>query len=287
VNGTAIANAEVDSAVAAFLQSRGMPPSPPPEQAHQIRTMILDVLVGRELLYQKSVSDGIGPSQEEVDEVMGGMRGPFPTEEAWQAQLTAQGTTEAGLRSTVQRNLSIDKVIERAVALESQVGDVELKAYYDENPNEMQRPEEVRASHILLRIPDGATEEQKGAARAKAESVLAEIKAGGDFAELARQHSEDPASAANGGDIGFFRRGMTDPSFEAAAFGLGLQKTSGIVESSFGYHIIMATGRHEAGLIPFEEVSERLREFLKQRKGQESLQALVNSLKATAEIQIF
>jgi peptidyl-prolyl cis-trans isomerase C len=287
VNGTAIANSEVENAMASFLQSQGMPPAPPPDQAQQIRAMILDVLVGRELLFQRSVSEGIGPSQEEVDEVLKGMRGPFPTEEAWQAQLTAQGTTEAGLRSTVQRNLSIDKMIQRSVVEGVQVGDEEVKIYYDANPNEMQRPEEVRASHILLRVQSGATEEQKGPVRARAENILAEIKAGGEFAELARQHSEDPTSAVNGGDIGFFRRGMTDPSFEAAAFGLGLQKTSGIVESAFGYHIIMVTDRHEAGLVPFQEVSERLREFLKQRKSQEGVQGLVDSLKTNAEIELF
>ncbi len=287
VNGAVITSADVESAMASFLQSQRMPHSPPPDQAQQIRAMVLDALVGRELLYQKSVSEGVGPTQEEVDEVLRGMRSAFPNEEAWNAQLTAQGMSEAGLRSTVKRNLSIDKMIQRSVAGSLQVSDEEVKTYYDEHPGEMQRPEEVRASHILLRVPSGASEEEKAPVRARAEKILAELKAGGEFAELARQHSEDPTSAVNGGDIGFFRRGMTDPSFEATAFGLGPQETSGIVESTFGYHIIRATGRHEAGIVPLQEVSERLREFLKQRKGQRGVQELINSLKATAVIEIF
>lgn len=150
--------------------------------------------------------------------------------EVYQEQLKnvreSSGLTEAEFRQLFAVNLLRTKLIE---------------AIGDQMPTTGER---VRASHILISVAQDAPEEQQQLALAKAISITQRIQAGEDFAELARQYSEDPGSASNGGDLGFFGRGMMVPEFEAAAFGLEVgQVTAEPVRTQFGYHIIKVTDR--------------------------------------------
>lgn len=119
-------------------------------------------------------------------------------------------------------------------------------------------PEEVKASHILIL----ATEEN---AEAKASQLLAELKGGKDFAELAKARSQDPGSGAKGGDLGFFARGRMAKEFEEAAFQLKVGELSGLVKTQFGYHIVKVTDRKEAGKQSFDEVRNTLLQEVTQK----------------------
>lgn len=131
----------------------------------------------------------------------------------------------------------------------------EIQAYYDAHAADYHKPEEVRASHILFKLPPGATGEQKGAVRARAAEVLAKIRAGGDFAALAREHSED-STAAQGGDLGFFPRGQMVKPFEDAAFALAPGAVSDVVESNFGFHIIRCAEKRAERTDPLASVRD-------------------------------
>lgn len=123
---------------------------------------------------------------------------------------------------------------------------------YKAKPERFQAQEEVRARHILIA---GEGDEQ----RAQAQKLLEELKTGGDFAKLAREHSADKGSAAKGGDLGFFGKGRMVPEFETAVFSLkNPGDLSGVVQSKFGYHIIQLQDRRPAGIRPYEEVREAL-----------------------------
>ena len=123
------------------------------------------------------------------------------------------------------------------------VNEEELRKYYAENAARYTTPEERRASHILIKAERGASTAEREKAKAKAEALLAELKQSpGKFAELARKNSDDPGSAANGGDLDYFGRGAMVKPFEDSAFALKQGETSGIVETDFGYHIIRITG---------------------------------------------
>lgn len=125
----------------------------------------------------------------------------------------------------------------------------EIKAFYEANASRYRKPEQRRASHILLRADKSAPSAEIKAAEEKAGQLLAQIKSGSaDFARLAREHSQDPGSAANGGDLGFFGRGMMVKPFEAAVYALQENQVSEVVRSDFGFHIVKLTGvRAEQG----------------------------------------
>jgi peptidyl-prolyl cis-trans isomerase C len=287
VNGVPILVKDVTDAMTQFLRSQGAPPNLPDAQITQVRGMVIDALVGRELLYQKGKADGILPSQSELDAVLADAKKPFPTEEAWNDNLKRQGMNAAAFTEMITRRVTIDKEIKQAVLDKIVISDAEAKKYYDEHPDEMTKPEEVRASHILFRTPKDADDATKAPIRAKAEQTLAKAKAGEDFAKLAKENSEDPGSAPNGGDLGFFHHGQMVGPFEDAAFALTVGQLSGVVETPFGFHIIKVTDKHAGGKAPIEEVSGPLKNFLQQKQAREKMQAYLDSLKATAKVEMF
>ncbi|GMR22168.1 MAG: peptidylprolyl isomerase [Acidobacteriota bacterium] len=149
----------------------------------------------------------------------------------------------------------------------------EITRYYNENQPQYSTGEQVRASHILFKTgPD----KDEDAVRQRAEAVLAEVKSGADFAELAREHSED-TSAASGGDLGLFGKGAMVPEFERAAFSLPIGGTSELVRSSYGYHIIKVTEKEPAFTQPLETVQEQIQGVLSQEKATEAMEAAIES----------
>lgn len=143
-------------------------------------------------------------------------------------------------------NVSVEYVVldnDALLALEQPIGADEIKEFYDKNGARFGEPEQRQASHILIGFKPDASDADKAKARAKAEQLLAQVrKTPASFAELAKKNSDDPGSAAKGGDLGYFARGMMVPSFEDAAFRLKTNEISGVVQSDFGYHIIKLTG---------------------------------------------
>ena len=135
------------------------------------------------------------------------------------------------------------------------VPEEDLKKYYSENKSRYSTPEERRASHILIKADKNAPEDQRAKAKAKAEALLAEVKANPSrFAELAKKNSQDPGSAERGGDLDYFGRGAMVKPFEDVAFTLKPGEISGVVESDFGYHIIQVTGARGGGTRSYEQV---------------------------------
>lgn len=135
------------------------------------------------------------------------------------------------------------------------VPEAELRGYYQQNQARYGEPEQRRASHILLTAGDGGSAKDKDGARKKAEELLAQLRTNpGDFEKLAREHSKDPGSAAKGGDLGFFGRGMMVKPFEDAAFAQKPGEIGNVVETDFGFHIIRVTEVKPAQAKPFEQV---------------------------------
>jgi peptidyl-prolyl cis-trans isomerase D len=146
-----------------------------------------------------------------------------------------------------------------------QVDEEELVAYYEEKKASLLTQEQRQASHILIQLAAGADEETVNRAKAEAEDLLKQIRDGGDFAELAKQHSDDPGSAAQGGDLGFFARGSMVPDFEKSVFSMAVGDVSEPVHTQFGFHIIKLTEVRGSEIPALDKVREELIAELKQR----------------------
>jgi peptidyl-prolyl cis-trans isomerase C len=284
VNGDAIPRSEFERAVANLEAQAGGPV--PPDRRDAVYRQVLDQLVAFRLLTQESAARKVPVPDAEVEGRLSQIRGQFADEQAFSAGLAQRGMTPDKLREDIRRQLAAMKLVETAVMPTVSVGDAEIQAFYERNPEKFQQPEAVHAAHILIRAPEGdAAARQK--ARAEAQDVLASVrKKGADFAALARQHSQDQGSAVKGGDLGFVARGQTVPAFEQAAFALAPGALSGVVESPFGFHVIKALEHRPARTLPLAEVKDRVGEFLKQQQVQQKTSALVGQLKAKGKVEI-
>lgn len=151
----------------------------------------------------------------------------------------------------------------------TKVADDEIRVDYEADPEKYMTAEKVRARHILIR-PDTKGGKDMGAAiaeaRAKADAVLEELKAGGDFSALAKKYSKDPGSASQGGDLGWFERGVMIKAFEDVAFTLVKGEISDVVETEFGFHIIKLVDKVDSAMKPLSDVKDGIRKKLAEKK---------------------
>jgi peptidyl-prolyl cis-trans isomerase D len=161
------------------------------------------------------------------------------------------------------------------------VTDAEVQAYYNAHASEYQVPEQAKSRHILIKFPGGAAKTD-AEAKAKAEALLKQIKAGGDFAALAKANSEDPGSGAQGGELGFARRGTMVPEFDSAIFNQKIGDTA-IVKSQFGYHIVQVEERQAAHSQPLSEVKPVIESTLIRQKETQAEAAYAQALTTEAD----
>jgi peptidyl-prolyl cis-trans isomerase D len=164
-----------------------------------------------------------------------------------------------------------------------QVTPDELRSYYDQYRDQYRTPEQVKVSHILIKTPtpsaDGKVDDKALAeARQRAEDILKQVKAGGNFDELAKKYSEDPGSAKQGGSIGWIGKGQTVPEFEKVAFSLPKGQISDLVKSSFGFHIIRVDDKQDAHTKTLDEVKGQIEPIVKRQKGQQIAQKEADDL---------
>jgi peptidyl-prolyl cis-trans isomerase D len=158
----------------------------------------------------------------------------------------------------------------------------DVKKYYDEHQAEFSTPEQRQASHILLTVAATAPQAEQDAVKAKASELLKEVRKNPtQFAELAKKNSQDPGSAANGGDLGLFGRGMMVKSFDEAVFALKPGEISDLVKSDFGYHIIKLAAIKPAQVVPFNEVSAGILSKLREQKAADSFAELADKFSNT------
>lgn len=176
------------------------------------------------------------------------------------------------------------------VAAQIPISQDDLQRYYEEHRDEYRVADRVNVRHILIKTPlpgpDGKVD-QKGvdAARQKAEDILKQLKSGGNFAALAKKYSQDPGSATNGGSLGWIVKGQTVPEFEKAAFSLAKGETSGVVQSSYGFHIIHVDDKENAHVKSLDEVKDQITSAIRQQQGvqaaDDEARALVTQARST------
>ena len=283
-NGDKIPKAEFAGAVRSVEQRAGGPI--PTEKRAEVYRGVLDDLVAYRLLKQEVKQRPLTVTDADVDARIAAFKQQMGTEANFKAALQAQQITEAKLREDARTDLLVSKLLDQEVNQKILVKPSDIATFYEKNPGRFQQGETMRASHILVLVPAEANLQARTALRGRAEAALKAAKAGQDFAKLARQYSQD-SSAQRGGDLGFFPKGQMVPAFDQAAFALAPGQVSDLVETQFGFHIIKATEKRPARIVPFTEVAGQIQQFLEQEQRQEKSKALVDQLKSKGKVQIF
>ncbi|WP_022852676.1 peptidylprolyl isomerase [Thermodesulfatator atlanticus] len=204
--------------------------------------------------------------------------------------LFALGAQKAGLDKDPVVKRQIEEATKQILAqaylekevlgkVKQQVSDKELRAYYEKHKDKFQEPEQVRARHILIAVPQNASKKEVEKARKKAEEIRQKLLKGADFAKLAKEYSDDPGTKEKGGELGFFTRSQMIKEFEEAAFTLKPGEISEPVRTPFGFHIIQVEEHKKARQKSFEEVKEKVKEEYLTQKQQEALEKALSELK--------
>jgi parvulin-like peptidyl-prolyl isomerase len=276
VNGEDIMKAELDEQVEKLQEQYPQMFEGADAEARLLdfQQRLLDNMINGVLIRQAAEEMGIDVSDSDVDEQIEELKAGFETEEQFDEALAQAGMDMDALRTQIEDQLLTEALLEELNS-DTEVAEEEITAYYAANTAQFQEEAAVNASHILFNPDDKAT----------AEEVLVQVNEGGDFAALAKEHSQDPVSAENGGDLGWPTTPYV-PEFQAAADKLEIGEISGLVETTYGWHIIKLNDRRDSRQKELDEVRDQIEQIILQQLNADSYQEFLNELRDEAEIVI-
>ena len=285
VNGKIIPKSDFDREMVMvnerFTQTGKTPSS---TDLSKMKKDILEYLISYELLFQESKKEGIKVDEKMVNEQYEKWKKQMSDQEALNQSFLKLNLSETLVKEKLRMGLAIQQFIEKKIASKALVTDQETKAFYGSNPDLFKIPEQVRASHILIKVDPKTDTAQKAAARKKIENIQKQLKNGTDFSEVAKQSSDCP-SKDKGGDLGYFKRGQMVKPFEDVSFSLKPGEVSGIVETEFGFHLIKIMDKKPATTLTYEQVKDRLAAKLKNDKVGDETDLYLEKVKKGAKIE--
>ena len=284
INGEPVERWEMENGLKRLESRAGA--TVPAERRDEVLRGVLDQLIDFHVLAMESRARKLPVSDADVKTRLADIRKEFATEEVFKQGLALQGLTVEQLERQTRMTLEVTKLVDTAVTKQVAVKDAEIDEFYAKNPDHFKQGESLRASHILIGLPENASDAQKQQARDKAQQLLEQLKKGSDFAALAKAESQDPGSAPNGGDLGFFQKGQMVPAFDAAAFALKIGQLSEVVETPFGYHIIKVAEHRAPRTVPLAEAKPEIKQFMEQQQGSALFEELVSQIKAKTKIEV-
>jgi peptidyl-prolyl cis-trans isomerase SurA len=263
---------------------------------------VLRDLIDQQLLLQKGKDLGITGDTELVkrlDEMRKEMK--LETMEDLEKAAEAQGASYEDFKQNLRNQIITQKVIGQEVGQKLAMNKEEEKKFYDEHRAEMEQPEQVRLSELLIApkapakpaigadgkpVPSEAeTQAELEAAKAKADDLLDQIHKGAKFADLAKKYSDGP-SAKDGGDLSYFKRGTLSKELEDKVFALKAGEVTDVIRTKQGYVILQATEHQMAGIPTLKEIEPRIQDALYMQKLQPALRAYLTTLREEAYIDI-
>jgi peptidyl-prolyl cis-trans isomerase C len=241
-------------------------------------------LVEEELTRQQAEELDVRVQGEELQRHWEEHKKRFGSPEAFQAFLEGAGTDEEEVREEVQKALLRDRLL-AALSDDVSVSESELREHYAKHPEDFRESEQVRVSHILIRVDPNARPSDRKARRDRAEEILKRIRAGEDFAALAQAFGED-GTRQRGGDLGYLARGSLVQPLESAVWSLPIGKVSNIIETPLGFHIVRKVDHKKSRMRSFPEVVDALRRERLQERRVRVAQNRMAAYRKAASIQI-
>ncbi len=282
VDGVPVGTAEFERALAETVRAKYYHRKPPEGELDTVRREVADALIDRVLLLGEARRRGIAPDRPRVEATVAGYEQRYAQSEQWRA------SREVLLPRLVERLEQDSRLAQLESAVRSVVdpGSAELRAYYASHPSLFTEPEQVRLSVILLRVDPSSPRIARESAQREADAIVRRLRAGADFAELARVHSGDAGSAPKGGDMGYLHRGMLPQALHAQLDKLTPGGLSDPVELLEGVAIFRLEDRRAERLRDFDEVQARIADLWRRERAQNQWNALIAGLRQGADIEI-
>ena len=282
VNGSPIDNKALNAAMQSLAQENFHATlSEVPQESHaELRSMALERLIARELVFQAALAEGFVADEAAVEDESSRILRMMGNPADFWKRLAERGMDEASFLRMVRKDVTVDQMSERKLVDVTEPGEEEIREFFSAYPDKLRDHERVRASHIL--IPLDPDDPDKALERARTLKVQAEQDG---FAEIAKRHSVC-ASAPGGGELGFIRREDVDPTFADAAFSQIVDELGEPVKTPYGYHLIKVTAHEIPSPPTLDEVRGKIVGFLKKARGSKLLEEWVTVLRNSAEIVI-
>jgi parvulin-like peptidyl-prolyl isomerase len=256
-----------------------------PERMKAMRRAVLDNLIEQELFWQEAQKTGMIATPDEVEAAYAATRAQFKSADAFEQRILIEGFNPETYRELVKRQVSATKYVSRVAAKAPAVADEEVHRFYLDNPDKFHRPEQVRARHIMLKVADDASEAERAGKRSRLEEILKQARAGEDFEQLARLHSEAPTKQW-GGEMDPFGRGQVAKPLEDAAFALKPGQVSDVLSTPEEFQILKVESHNEAITVSEEKARERVRAYLQEIRAKQAVTEEAVRLRAAGEVKI-
>jgi parvulin-like peptidyl-prolyl isomerase len=250
----------------------------------KLQEKALDQAIGARLLLERSQQLDIAVSAADIDAEVAKVVEQVGGEENFRKALAAQNITDEAFRKELEKGARVNKLVEQACTGVEEPTEQEVTDFYEAHKSEYVSEPKVLCQHILVKVEDNSTSDEKSAAFEKILAIKDRIAAGGNFAEEAQKHSDCP-SGREGGSLGWFGPGMMVPEFDKVAFEMKKGEVSGVVTTQFGYHIIYKADEQPGGQQTLVDVHDQIKDYLRHGARGKAVDAFVAELREKAEIE--
>jgi len=284
VNGAELTKAELNQEISKIIPlERSFHGGVSPEKMKEIEKKAMTVLVDMELQYQDALDKKMILSKADLEKEIGMLIAKFPTQEEYEKAVASAGFSEKTMSRFVERNTLSKKIIQQEVDDRINVTDAQVEKYYQGNSAKYKKPEEYRASIILVKVPPSSTASQRAEYRKKIDDLLQKIQKGAAFADIAAGHSDD-MTRIKGGDLGVMHAGQMEEEFEKQIKTMKIGEVSGVVESLKGFYLVKLDDKKEPRQIPFEEAKEKIKKQLTAQERERLFKEWMDGLRGRAKI---
>lgn len=267
-----------------FYMSHGMSMQEIKDNLAKLQEKALDQAIGARLLLERSQQLDVPVTAADIDAEIAKVIEQVGGEENFKKALAAQNISEEDFRKELEKGARVNKLVEQACTGVEEPTEQDVTDFYEAHKSEYVTEPKVLCQHILVKVEENSTSDEKSAAFEKILAIKERIAAGGNFAEEAEKNSDCP-SGREGGSLGWFGPGMMVPEFDKVAFEMKKGEVSGVVTTQFGYHIIYKADEQPGGQQTLVDVHDQIKDLLRHEARGKAVDAFVAELREKAEIE--